>query len=87
MVSNQYHYPCKTMCKSPCKSTPKLRANFCVKLFFLQNPCIKYLFSTAFSQLSHRLFNNLSISVKPPTFPLLHKPYYHNYKINLIERN
>ncbi len=87
MASNQHPYPCKTMCKSPCKSTPKLRAIFRAKLFFQKNPCIKYLFSTIFPQLSHRLFNNPSISVKPPTFPLLHSPYYHNYKINLIERN
>ncbi len=87
MASNQYPHQCKTMCKSSCKSTPKLRANFRAKLVFLKNQCIKILFFTLFPLLSHRLINSLPVSVKPPTFPLLHNPYYHNYKINLIERN
>lgn len=83
MVSNS----CKTMCKSACKSTANLRANFCAKLSLPQNPCIKKLFFTTFPTFTHHLFNNSPISVKPPTYPQLHIPYYHNYKINLIERN
>lgn len=68
---------CKTTCKSPCKSPAKFRA----KLLFLTLARAKHLFPTTFSTFSHHLSHSHSVSVKHPTYPLFHNPYYYNYKI------
>ena len=67
--------PCKTLWKKPRKT----RVKKCSKKLSTSESCVKHLFSTNFSILSHQLINTFSTSIVQLFYPLFHNTYYNNY--------